>query len=260
MNITHKIEVFTPDCAREALAYNPNNRPLNEKRVRLLADAIERGEWMVNGETIIFSDTGQLLDGQHRLAAVVSPGEPIETLVVRGMPLSVFSTLDAGRSRTAGDALSVKGESNCKNLAAALKMINNYNTRRPASRDPKTNAEILELLATHPNIRNSVRFRLPFCPPVITATAHYIFDGINPSECEKFFDDLKVGAGLPIDDAVFRLRERLMDNRMAKAKLPPHHLLALFIFAWNARRQNKPVTSLRWRESGPTAQAFPIAK
>ena len=59
--------------AREILEkYNNGNRPLKKDHVKNLASSLKNNEWMLNGEAIAFSKSGDLLDGQHRLTACKS--------------------------------------------------------------------------------------------------------------------------------------------------------------------------------------------
>jgi hypothetical protein len=66
------------------------------------------GRWKVNGDTIRFSGK-RLLDGQHRLHAIIQAGVPIWALVVEEIDDTAFDTIDTGRTRGAGDILSVYG-------------------------------------------------------------------------------------------------------------------------------------------------------
>lgn len=65
--------------------------------------------WKMNGEAIKFSNTGRLLDGQHRLLACVESGCSVRTLVIRGLPEDTQETMDAGKSRTMANVLELKG-------------------------------------------------------------------------------------------------------------------------------------------------------
>ena len=66
---------------------------------------------------------GKLLDGQHRLHAVIEAGLPIQSVVVYGMDDEAFRTMDTGKARTGGDTLSVTGVGNHNHIAAAIRRI-----------------------------------------------------------------------------------------------------------------------------------------
>ena len=61
---------------------------------RRMARDIRNGQWMFNAQPICFSRSGRLLNGQHRLSAVLEAGQPIEVLVMRGLPEQAFQTYD----------------------------------------------------------------------------------------------------------------------------------------------------------------------
>lgn len=72
------------------------------------ARQMREGLWHFNAETIKFDVNGNLLDGQHRLMAIVKSGCAISCLVVRNLPSEVFSTIDRGTIRSYGDVFSIK--------------------------------------------------------------------------------------------------------------------------------------------------------
>lgn len=96
-------EVFTvsPKVAEFLLNLNwPNNRPLMDTVVDRYAAAISHGHWKLNGESLIMSSEGNMIDGQHRLWAVVSSGAPIRTMITFGVDSSTFDTINSGRARS----------------------------------------------------------------------------------------------------------------------------------------------------------------
>ena len=62
---------ITPNEASKYLANNPANRKINESVVRAMAEDMKAGRWMQTHQGIAISKTGRLLDGQHRLSAVI---------------------------------------------------------------------------------------------------------------------------------------------------------------------------------------------
>jgi len=115
-----KVETITPEIAKEYLKYNTFNRSLANKSVDVLADQMSRGQWQMNGQAIIFADNGKLLDGQHRLYAIIQSGTSIETVVTRGISEEAFKTIDLTRGRSAGDIFTIAGVKNAKAIAAGL--------------------------------------------------------------------------------------------------------------------------------------------
>lgn len=70
----------SPEVAQKLLSNNPENRPIEEDRVREYADKMRRGEWkekMHGGSPLIVMKEGELINGQHRLMAVVKYGKSV---------------------------------------------------------------------------------------------------------------------------------------------------------------------------------------
>lgn len=109
MTITSKMEYITPKIAAEYLLRNLlNNRNLRPTYVSALASAMARGEWQQNHQGIAFNSKGQLVDGQHRLSAIIQSGISVYMLVTRGLGMEAFPTLDMGAKRTMADATGIR--------------------------------------------------------------------------------------------------------------------------------------------------------
>lgn len=117
-----KVELITPEIARFYLTQNCGNRKVSKYMVNIYSEAMKRGEWMLNGESIKFDVDGNLIDGQHRLYALIEANMSLELLVVRGLQKSAFKTLDVGKKRTVGDCMSIEGIANYNTVAAIVRM------------------------------------------------------------------------------------------------------------------------------------------
>lgn len=102
-----KIErtLITPEFAKSLLETSPGNRSLRKHRVEALKDAMLRGEFYENGDTICLYEDGSLQDGHHRLTACVESGVSFYALVVFGISKSAALTKDLGAPRTNKDNL-----------------------------------------------------------------------------------------------------------------------------------------------------------
>lgn len=81
--MTHKH--ITPRIAKTMLSHNTGNRPLRKAVVQRYATDMENGDWQDNGDPIRFDTNGRLIDGQHRLEAVILSDTPIDAWVLRGL-------------------------------------------------------------------------------------------------------------------------------------------------------------------------------
>jgi len=86
------VEVVTPEMAHSYLLHNARHRPIKEKKVNEYMAQMIDGSWKLNGKPIIFDSNGRLLNGQHRLSAVIKAGVPLTTVVIHGVDPAVQET------------------------------------------------------------------------------------------------------------------------------------------------------------------------
>lgn len=248
------VTIITPVMAVEMLSNNTRNRPLVSRLVKKYSRIIRRNEWVLNGDAIRISKKGIILDGQHRLGAVVDIGKPIKTVVITGLDDEVFDTIDQGRPRTNGDIFAIKGEINYVELASSLRLLffyfdsgNPYNN--PTERIP-TPRQLEALLEHHPGIRNSValvkskKWIKDNLTKSIGAFTHYIFSCNDKVVADRFFDALVSGENLTHGSPIKFLRDRLMANRGSKEKLTSTAICALTFKAYKKFRDGETIKSL----------------
>ena len=210
-------EIITPGVAEEILNGNRRNRAISSKRVAILSAQIRSGGWVLNGETIKISNTGALLDGQHRLAAVIDAGVPIRTLVTRNLPESAMNTLGTGRARSAADILSINGYPNSALLASSA--ANLWRILTGASSTAIVPADYLMKVADrYPRLQywtarfasSKVLKKLVPGSSLIPALVYLDEIAGKREMAEKLFFDLEMGTGLKVGDPSLALRNRLM--------------------------------------------------
>lgn len=270
---TYEVVEISPHLAKEWLQRNTHNRNLRQRVVNGYAADMAAGVWVEDGQSIKFAADGALLDGQHRLAAIVQSGVTLRILVVSGLPNSTQDTMDTGAKRTLGDALKLRGESNYVTLASALLRIYQWQTgaRRSIGHGGNndirpTHRQLLQLLEAHPEIRRSaeigvrVRNSLPISSGS-TALCHWLFNRIDAGDCAFFFARLADGAGLQTDDAIYALRRSAELNAKDKSRSTSEfYTVALVIKAWNAYRDGKPMRLLQFKTGGANPEQFPEPK
>ena len=89
-----EVEIISPEEAQAYLTNNAKHRKIKDKKVDAYMKEMVDGKWRLNGKVIIFDSNGRLLNGQHRLSAVIKSGVSLTTLVVRGVDPSVLETND----------------------------------------------------------------------------------------------------------------------------------------------------------------------
>ena len=109
-NVDMKVVTITPEVAQRLLdTSNYDNRFLRKAHVASLAGRIKNGEGKLTPQGIIIHSSGRLLDGQHRLAAIVQAGIPVTTTMFTVTDDSIFTALDQGAKRSMADITNTDG-------------------------------------------------------------------------------------------------------------------------------------------------------
>lgn len=262
MNTMIKKKVVTPKMAEEWLKKNKSNRPIRKNWVTFLAQQMASGSWMSDtGETIKFDKGGNLIDGQHRLSAVVQAKKSVELEVKENMDKRVMEVIDTGKSRSSTDLLAMAGFISAAKLAAAAKFILLFKLGKYSDATTGTvagartvnvsNQDILKFVKQnqdelHKIINKAQLYYLKFryLPQSQLSGLYYTFMHIDKKRAEDFFDKLSIGANLNSDNPIFLLRERLLRDSTQKRKMSMREKVALVVVSWNYYRQNKKINAL----------------
>ena len=105
----------TPELAMRWLKNNFRNRPVSDDVVSAYARDMMNGVWQPTHQGIAFNDRDELIDGQHRLLAVVKSRKTIRMMVTFGLPskiegsqMTTMDCVDRGRTRTVADQLKIQ--------------------------------------------------------------------------------------------------------------------------------------------------------
>jgi len=101
--MTFKETLVTVEMATKWLEGNVHNRILLQRVVDRYAASMSLGLWMLSPQCIVFDTTGMLIDGQHRLWAIVLVGQPQMCVVVTGADPKVQLVLDQNTPRNPAD-------------------------------------------------------------------------------------------------------------------------------------------------------------
>ncbi len=102
-----EIVMVTPTLAKKWLERNVENRDIRPSVVAGLAAAIQRGEWVLSHQGIAFSKSGWLIDGQHRLLAIVEANRSVQMTVTHDVDDEAFKVMDIGVKRSVSDVLHI---------------------------------------------------------------------------------------------------------------------------------------------------------
>jgi hypothetical protein len=250
-----------------------NNRNIRPGKVDQYVRDMLAGHWPITGETIKVDTNGVLIDGQHRLTAVVEaaklrPGFTVPMLIARNIDPAVMPVLDTGLSRGLHDMVRVQiGAAQSNLVAAVVRRVlqweqGNYVGASGRNGGVPTHTEALARLEKDVEgfVGAAARGRdiqqLRLAPGAPSGTAFYLFRQIDTEQAHTFFDHLITGENLT--GSILTLR-----NRFIRAdRLRAHEYIALYVRTWNAWREGRvlgqvPVTS---NNGKLTNQNFPLPK
>lgn len=259
-----RVDLMTIDAAlaKKWLKRNRLNRPIRRARVQHLARALKEGAYShANGETLIFSSDHDLMDGQHRLTAVVETGIPITSLVVFGVEPHKRGSIDTGAKRELGDYFGMLGEKNARNLAGAATAL--YHWERGTFLSYKQGHafvsfdEAQAFLAAHPGFQDSVAtakrikklLRLSH-----SAMLHWLFTQKDPELATVWVDTLADGHERPGGAVFITLRERLLRELTVSARISNAEKAVYAIKAWNSARSGRHIKVFKWHETEPVPE------
>lgn len=268
-SIKAQVELITPEIAKEYLKFNTVNRPLNKTTVDYYADQMRRGQWMLNGETICFSDGGVLINGQHRLNAIIKADTPIQMLVVRGVQSESFITFDNGKNRTMADILSLADIPNANNVASVLKryimlsrgisVIKSENGVTSAKAYKITKQDMMDCYKSNSEDIQYVSKFAQACTKKLNIMkvseigSLYLFlstEKKHPKEfVESFFRMLFFSENVKCQ-TINIFREKVVQSKLQSGiKMTSKYKDALFAKTWNAYVTNKELKVLSWNEA-----------
>lgn len=259
MNQTIQFETITPDVAKQLLEKNTCNRSVNEDNLNSIIADMKKGNFHLTGESIKIAKDGTLLDGQHRLMALVKAGITIKIPVVRGLENDAFKWMDIGRKRQASDVLQIEGYKNATRIAAMSKFIINFKRNKfftvagsqNRSSHRITNNDISEFCLKHSEtLYESYPYGFnkfnKLLPGVTLASMHFILRGIDEGMADDFCHKISNGHDIASDSPIYLLRQMLTADLRSRKKSPAIYRLAIICKAWNIYRSKKKVQILKW--------------
>lgn len=257
---TTYLVLVTPAIAEAWLGLNTGNRKPSAAKVRRFATIGADGKWRVNGETIKFSSTGRLIDGQSRLCAIIESGISVMLEIRAGIADDAQRTMDCGEARRATHTLEMLGQENAAVLSPALRLLYKMELGGLAGGGSKGRVGVMEnlaipqMLVRHSGISDSVTWAVNlgsrirrFMPLSEAAFFHFAFSAGGLQLRDSFFDGLRSANGM--SQPVALLRSRILDG--AQGRLASGLRIKLVVKAWNAHanRRNMRTLVLTPRES-----------
>lgn len=255
---TMELELITPERAVDYLQLNDRNRHVTDSRVQYYATLLRNGEWHILNDAITFDWDGKLINGQHRLMAIISTRIAATCWVMYGADPITFEHMDHGKSRDAADVLSARGFVNAHALASSLGWLYRIEQDKVyvGLKERMTPAVFDAIHTRYPEIVASVammaspakRAARLLKSGAMAAAFHVMFArAAGESRATDFFLALANGEGLERGNPIYALRERLLTNHTARVPLPQAEIATYLVRAWNAWIGEKELTMFKGR-------------
>lgn len=266
--VTTTIRKITPAAAKLLLDQNKGNfRPIDQSRVKRYAADMVTGKWWLNGEAIKTNGV-MLLDGQHRLEAIVMSGVTIETVFVDGLDTDSAISMDKGASRTIASWLKHEGIANAVSIGAiarhALIYEKGYWSYQAVGAFGMTDAEVIAYVHdNHDKLQASLIVARPaklfvnvsiLAAIMMKAAGERMVDECDL--CMWFCQKLSDGNMINANQAVFHLRNRMMTTT-ASGKVSPYIQRGLVTVAWNKTAKDEVCRVLQFRINGDRPSTIP---
>lgn len=259
-----KPTLITPSIAMDWLDTMIINRRITQAVIDAIARDIKAGHWRVNGDPIRFDLKGRLIDGQHRLWAIVEANKSVLSYVVTDIHPTAMSTIDTGKRRTFSNHLEISGDSTystCVAAMARLLWVDAYTTKAlEAGRISPTHQELMAVCRANPTLVDSASATAttPFLAAhSVLAFAHFKMSCLNRKAANEWAYLLTTGEGLTKNHPILHLRNRFIKSRQSLThRFTRREVLGLCYKSWNFMRNGKTCRNLRfWNtEELPTLQ------
>lgn len=262
------VVAITPDMADRWLKANATNRNLRKAQIDRYARDMLAGQWRITGEGVKFSADGKLLDGQHRLHAIIKSGCTVLMFVFRGIDPEAQSVMDSGAGRTASDNVYMQqGKENAVIVTSVARLAIRRDLGGEKWSYSPTNSEIYSWINAHPEVdiaaHIAARFRknTDVTPGLIGFTAWLIGSSAGFAAAEEFWELASTRVGLYPSDPVNAMVNAFAEIRRKRTRVSETALVSGILRAYNARQSGKTMKLLRFTYSdrGATDQHKPVA-
>lgn len=250
-NVIFSDFLINPKKAEEWLNYSSKddefkNRKLNDQKVSAYAKEMKEGRWKSKtGECIKFAPDGVLIDGQHRLRAIIKSNISIVLTVAKNVPKENATVIDTGMSRSISDAMTIKKIPCANEHAAGIKQY--YQFTRGSLKDNQSqlsNDLAIQMYEDETDFWRNIHSRSAIfyreighkiSPSFIYAAIAYLEKhSRHKNRIDEFFEELCID-GKVKNGTVKNLRKKIDEFRDdSKYKIKKNYVVAYFAKTWNA--------------------------
>lgn len=205
--IETKMILVTPKLAEATLIENEGNRKLNPARVDMFVRLIKAGLFRFSHQGIALDENGKLIDGQHRLAAIVKSKCSVWMLVTKGLPRESTIVIDNHQKRSFTQHMAMIGRIETeKDVAIARILEFGAKGSSDFNLPPEFALSLVEKYNGGINFVRSLGYAKYLIAPIkaVLARAYYTRD---QKVLERFFEVFKTNtAANPSEVAAIKLR------------------------------------------------------
>lgn len=248
--VSARMVVVTPEIAEYWLSpeINRSNRKVMLRHVKDISRDISNDRWMLNAQPISFTkdpfggdaDGLRLLNGQHRLRAVVDAGMDIEVPIAVNVSEDAFATFDTHAKKLVRTGDNPKSIDDRVMMAAARLQWREDNDISPYGTGPSpTASEFIDTLDRHPKMatyfpRARRRGMVEMGSAGVMTYFMYRVNREDPQIAPHFLDDLEFGENLTVENPVHKLRQEILKGRQ---KMTRKEILSRLLGTWEDYRK-----------------------
>ncbi len=266
--------VVTPEIARQLLAtVREDQRKLDLKRVNRYAALMADGQWPVTGASLQIDTDGYMIDGQHRLHAVVRSGVSIKFMITHDVPPESFDYIDRNGVRTAAQFYQGKNVNLSMSGARYVWQVEHHltynNTVSPFAWSRLAPHEQVEYAYSWPELEewSTLVKAVSFKRSIISVPGRLLMPVIMQAartpwhtQIEDFILGLREGINLGETDPRLLLRSQLVNDPAKFAHTSLSDIgYSLIVKTWNAYVQREVVARpLKVLKVGPTERRYTV--
>jgi hypothetical protein len=242
----------------------------------MYSDHMIAGQWTISGQTISISDDNRLIDGQHRLAALIRANVSLYMNVSYNIPFESFVNYDSLRPRTVSDVFAISEIPNYRQASAILSSYNliknnnlayagfgNTNTKKSSAggkgdKVRMSNIDFLKLYNSNDKLFNEIVNVSANCYTKIRLIKHSQIGGImclliidnkhNKEKVYSFFKQLFFNENVE-NKSIYNLREKLIKGNIGNYTMVPKLKYIFIVKCWNAYVMGREIKTYSFSDS-----------
>ena len=254
------VESITPEMAIEYLSKNIDgryaNRSITRSDVIKYANEMKAGNWRVDVNPIIFDKKGRMIDGQHRLEAILEAEIAVNMLVKRGVAEDSFKVIDTGHIRDAVAFATIERHECPKDAVPLFRWLQNLSitkipTLNPTQEHKRSEYELQDWgYITHPKVIAAIKAvkqmdKVNRVPDRVLQFCYYMFAKHDENLAFEYLQYLVQMDGIAPFQTCAYVKQHIMGYIQTARENKTYsrdfneHLLVWIIAGWNAIREGR---------------------